>query len=233
MIIDRMIFEAAESCKFNVRSILMIIECSFCEAKVDATVISKKGYQVRDDDSEPFMIYLLQCPVCSSVIVGGSDLLQISNDKSDWGPPERLWPNPIVTLHYSIPAPSRKSIEEAQRCFHAKAYSACAVMCGRAIEAVCAEHKTKAKLLAGGLKELRDRGIIDQRLFDWAEALREQRNIGAHATGEDVSRVDARDVLDFSIAICEYVFVLSQKYEDFKARHAKKGVKKAVVSPQS
>ena len=95
-------------------------------------------------------------------------------------------------------------------------------MCGRAIEALCAEHKTKSKNLSAGLKELRDKKIIDQRLFDWGEALREQRNIGAHANEEDISREDARDVLDFAVAICEYIFVLSRKYEDFRARQLNK-----------
>jgi hypothetical protein len=102
-------------------------------------------------------------------------------------------------------------------------------MCGRAIEAVCATYKTKSKLLAAGLKELRDKGIIDKRLFDWADALRVLRNIGAHATEEDISREDARDLLDFSMAICEYVFVLAEKYDDFVERQTKKAAKKAAV----
>jgi hypothetical protein len=95
-------------------------------------------------------------------------------------------------------------------------------MCGKAIEAICAEHKTKSKNLGAGLKELLDKKVIDVRLFEWGDALRQQRNIGAHANEEDVSREDARDVLDFALAICEYVFVLSGKYEEFQARQKKK-----------
>lgn len=205
----------------------MIIECDFCEAKVDGRVIAKKEYLIRHEEAEPTLIYLLQCPVCNSVLVGGSDQIQVSANEYDWTPPNRLWPNPDERLHSSIPNICRISLTEAHKCYRAKAHSACAVMCGRAIEAVCSEYKTKSKNLAGGLRELRDKGVIDQRLFDWAESLREQRNIGAHATEEDVSRDDAHDVLDFSLAICEYVFVLSEKYEDFKARQAKKAKRKA------
>jgi hypothetical protein len=181
------------------------------------------------EENDPYKITILECPACSTVIVGGSDLVQDRSGEYEWTDPVRLWPDPIEQLSFSIPGPSRKSLEEANRCFRAQAFSACAVMCGRAIEAVCAAYETKSKNLAGGLKELRDKGIIDQRLFEWAEALREQRNIGAHATDKDVSRDDARDVLDFSIAICQYVFVLSEKYEDFKARQAKKAVKKTAA----
>ena len=153
-------------------------------------------------------------------------MTQVGPKEWEWSDLTRYWPEPVEPLDYSIPARTRKSLEEARKCFRAQAFSACAVMCGRAIEATCAEYKTKSKTLAAGLKELRDRKVIDQRLFEWAEALREQRNIGAHATEEDVSREDARDVLDFSIAICQYVFVLSQKYDDFKKRQAKRTAKK-------
>ena len=91
-------------------------------------------------------------------------------------------------------------------------------MCGRAIEALCKERIKKKQTLEKGLKELKDKVIIDNRLFEWGEALRHRRNIGAHATGEDVSAEDAADLLDFSIAICDYVYVLSAKYEKFKQR---------------
>ncbi len=81
-------------------------------------------------------------------------------------------------------------------------------MCGRTIEGVCNHHSTKNKTLAGGLKELRENGIIDERLFEWGDELRKHRNIGAHATSEKISKEDAKDLLDFSSAICEYVFTL-------------------------
>ena len=56
---------------------------------------------------------------------------------------------------------TRLSSEEARKGFGAEAYAACAVMCGRAIEGICAEHDTKSKNLGAGLKELKDRHIID------------------------------------------------------------------------
>ena len=74
--------------------------------------------------------------------------------------------------------------------------------------------------------ELKDKGIIDGRLYEWGNSLRERRNIGAHATDEEIIREDAIDVLDFTIAICEYVYVLTEKYEEFKAREAKRKQKK-------
>ncbi len=94
-------------------------------------------------------------------------------------------------------------------------------MCGKAIEAICRE-KTGEKTLQKGLKKLKDKGLIETRLYDWGEALRKERNIGAHATDEMTSAKDAEDVLDFATAFAEYVYVLSEKYETFANRKKKK-----------
>jgi hypothetical protein len=75
--------------------------------------------------------------------------------------------------------------------------------------------------IASGLKKLKDDGVIDNRLYEWGEALRKHRNLGAHATTVKVSKEDARDLLDFSIAICEYIFVLNAKSQRFQERQKK------------
>jgi hypothetical protein len=199
-----------------------IIECPDCESIVAANLIAKKDYNATDDGDPPSCIYFLECPVCHRTMVGRSFLVQIDYNDWDYENPSRLWPMKNRTLDWSIPKTVRKSIEEATKCYNANAYSACAVMCGRSIEALCKEHKTKNWQLAKGLKELKDKGIIDGRLFEWSEALKDLRNIGAHAYDKDISKEDARDVLDFAIAICEYVYVLTGKYEKFKKREKEK-----------
>lgn len=194
-----------------------IIECPDCESKVSAIVLAKKEYGPTDD-YDPFRIYFLECPVCHRAMVGHSNLIQIGPKEWDFADAARLWPKPKRNLDWSIPISVRKSIAEAVKCYNAKAYAACAVMCGRSLEALCKEHGVRNWQLAKGLKELKDNAIIDGRLFDWGEALRDRRNIGAHATEEDISKEDASDVLDFTIAICEYVYVLTEKYAEFKRR---------------
>ena len=210
----------------------MIIECPYCESKVDAKILAEREYPP-DDERDSYKVSFLECAVCKTALVAGQDLIQTDFNEWAWADASRLWPQPTGHLHFSIPRLARVSLQEAKKCFSAQAYAASVVMCGRAIEAVCVEHKTKAKTLAAGLRELRDRKIIDQRLFDWGDALRAQRNIGAHATEEDISHEDARDVLDFAVAICEYVFVLSEKYEEFQARQRKKKGVKATAAKKS
>jgi len=93
-------------------------------------------------------------------------------------------------------------------------------MVGRAIEGMCKD-KVGAEYLADGLKKLKSQGIIDDKLFQWGEALREERNIGAHAGTEAVSWQNARDGLDFAHAMAEYVYVLDEKYKEWVARRTK------------
>jgi hypothetical protein len=199
----------------------MIIECPYCDAKVDGKLLAKRDYQ-RTEESEPSRTSFLECPVCHTCIVAEQELIQTDENEWDYTDATRRWPEPSASLDICIPRLTRQSLGEARRCLKAKAYAACAVMCGRAIEAICAEHKTKSKNLGSGLKELLDKKVIDHRLFEWGEALRQQRNIGAHASDEDISREDAQDVMDFALAFCEYVFVLSEKYEEFQARQKQK-----------
>jgi hypothetical protein len=96
-------------------------------------------------------------------------------------------------------------------------------MCGRALEAICREKTGEATLLlAKGLQKLKSTNQIDDRLFNWGEALCKERNIGAHASEETISRLDAQDILDFANAIVEYIYVMTAKFEAYKARKANK-----------
>lgn len=197
----------------------MITECPHCDSRVDC---DEKGAVSIDIEHTgvPTEIVLLECKVCSNALLGVSEIVQTGEDQWEFVSADRLWPSPDNAVDWDIPEIARNSLVEAKVCFKAKAYSACAVMCGRAIEGVCVFHDPKVRSLATGLKKLKEAGVIDSRIYDWGEALRENRNLGAHATTEKVSKEDAQDLLDFSIAICEYVFVLNEKFERFQKRRA-------------
>jgi len=93
-------------------------------------------------------------------------------------------------------------------------------MAGRAIEAMCKD-KVGSRTLAKGLEKMKAQGVIDQNIWAWANALREERNLGAHATGSDMSGEDAKDILDFANAICQYVYVLKEQFDEYMARKGK------------
>jgi hypothetical protein len=97
-------------------------------------------------------------------------------------------------------------------------------MSGRALEALCRHFATKKDMLFEGLKELHEQGIIDKRLYEWGDELRKHRNLAAHACGVKFNMTDAKDLYDFSSAIWDYVFVLTEKFEAFKKRQAKREI---------
>jgi hypothetical protein len=112
-------------------------------------------------------------------------------------------------------------------------YRAC-VMFGRALEAVCRDYldpkpstppagpPKKKVMLAEGIKMLNDKGIIDERLYDWSQQLHAFRNLAAHPdeSSTSISRQDAEGLQSFVFAIIEYVYDLTDRYEEFKARLA-------------
>jgi hypothetical protein len=198
----------------------MIIECPYCESKVDGKVF---GEHITSKEDYPFptKVVLLECPACKESLVGYQELVETAYGTDEWVSGNRLWPEPVNPSNWLIPIIVRDSLEEAKKCYSARAFNACAVMCGKALEGLCKLKETKSKDIAGGLKELLDQKVIDERLYEWGETLRIQRNFGAHASEQKISKDDAHDLLDFANAICEYIFVLSDKYEKFIERHPK------------
>lgn len=199
----------------------MIIECPDCESKVDAKVLKEHESSGDEEFVIRFKTFLLECPICKQAILAGQELWQIAPKETQWLDARRLWPQPEKYLDLTIPYAVRNSLKEAEICYQAKAYSSCAVMCGRALESICSECGTESKFLAGGLKELLDKQVIDKKIYDWSEELRKHRNIGAHAGEEEIFKQDAQDLLDFANAICDYIFTLTRKFEGFMKRKQK------------
>jgi len=198
----------------------VFIPCPYCDAKVQARVLAEKEHGA-GEDYEAYQYAFAECSNCNQALVATREWVYDYDGSQGWGPYVREWPHPEVLLHSNIAKPVRRSLEEAKRCFSSKSFMACAVMCGRAIEAICRE-KVGATYLGDGLQKMKAEKIIDDKLFEWGKALQKERNIGAHA-GEDVtSRQDASDVMDFAIAISEYVYVLDDKYKAYVERKAEK-----------
>jgi hypothetical protein len=199
----------------------MLIDCHVCKSKVDAEIIGQH------DDGE-FMAtrtFLLNCPSCQTALLAESHE-DFEEGQSVWSRPVRVYPKPKRSLGSDIPHIVKNSVDEAERCMQAGAYLAATPMCGRALEAICRHFKTKDNYLGGGLKELRDTGIIDAKLYQWGEELRDQRNNAAHAVDTEISHQDANDVVTFTYAIIDYVFLLAQKFEKFQARKIERLKKK-------
>lgn len=198
------------------------IHCSECGFLIRTE--EKTSFIFESPDYEYSEKYLIAtCPSCFGVLFGRKTFtFDEYEGKFLWkSVAERLWPDPLLSdVPSEIPPKARQDIIEAKKCFSYEIYSAAAVLCGKALERLVKE-KLGNHTIARGLQELKANKIIDQRLFDWGEALRKERNIGAHASDGEVTKDDARDIIDFTIAIFDYIYRLSAKYEDYIARKNK------------
>ena len=194
----------------------MAVDCPDCGEAVLATVVGEMENRPHPRDGIPERYRLVRCTR------GGHAILVI---QEDYGAgqgyddrPYRLYPPQRRIVSNNVPSPLREEFNQALQCFGTKAYTAAAVMVGRTLEGVCADQGIRDKTLHRALKVMNERGLIDGRLLEWAQALRVLRNEGAHYTGNQVNRADAEDALAFAEAMLDYVYVLTARFEAFKAR---------------
>lgn len=194
------------------------VQCDACERLVAAPVAGSYDFPTDDQFEPPFRTenLLLRCPGCNNPF-----LLQRLGieDHPDWdyANPTTLYPRGRE-LDASVPKQIADSFHEACDCFAAQAHTACAIMCRRTLEGICAHHGVSKGNLVAKLTKLKENGIIEQRLFDWADQLRIVGNEAAHDVTVVVQRVDARDLIDFTRALVEYVFTFTEAFKKFKDR---------------
>jgi len=119
-----------------------------------------------------------------------------------------------------LPEPVRRTYGSAQSCFETGNFEPCVVMCRKCIEAMCVSFGVESGRLVDRLRELRDSGRLETRLFEWADHLRLVGNDGAHDSDGRISKQDAADSLDFVEAILLYTFTLEKRFRDFSDRRA-------------
>jgi hypothetical protein len=226
-----------------------IIDCPRCKAKVGAELKGLIDRSYYDDDAgEPYgeRIIIGKCPKCALSLVGRAEQTEFANyqgsESDEFSDVVRVYPNPPkVFSSQRIPRTLTQSLLEADRSFQAGANIAACVMLGRSLEALCrdvlqpkpekgeteeqAATRKKAErrlMLSAGIRELREQKFIDDRLYDWSLSLNAVRNLAAHPEDITVSRQDAEDLQAFVYAITEYVYDLTDRYNEFKEREEEK-----------
>lgn len=193
----------------------MIVECPACEARVDAESLHDYEHY-NPEEGPPGRYSFLRCRACESPF-----LVVQENYGQGWDDPYRLYPAQDTRVNPALPKAIRDAYAEALACFKAKAYTAAALMCRKTLEGVCTEHGVGGRPLVAALRDMRDKGIIEARLFEWADALRIAGNEAAHDVTVTVSKEDAADMIQFANALLEYVFTFRDRFEEFKKRREK------------
>lgn len=195
----------------------MIIDCPKCNQYVE--VAEAGDYQYPASQHGLGGRYLLvSCQLCQRPMVICQENIGNMADGDIWSQPIRVFPDDDNFINPDWPTEIQRAYREAVDCYKAHAYTATVIMCRKIIDGLCTLQGAKERTLDQSLKKLRDNGVIDARLYDWATALRLSGNEAAHDLAVTFDHVDASDLMDLTSAILEYIYSFTQKYHQFMAR---------------
>jgi hypothetical protein len=199
----------------------MLIDCTNCHTHVDAEIGGQLEYWATEDRPAGRHM-LLRCRRCGSPLLIEQENTgnMAAGDIFD-SAPVVLYPQSDLRVNPKAAPVIRAAAEEGINCYRARAYTAAAIMCRKTLEGVCEAYGVKERTLAASLKKMLDTDLIDKRLYEWSDQLRLIGNEAAHGVGIVSSAQDARDGLDFTIGIIDYLFSYRDQFEKFKQRRAK------------
>lgn len=191
--------------------------CPDCSHVASSRVIGKFVQNVWGEPEYEYVLLKCSAPDCQAPIV------QIREDLGGGfaaDPPGIYFPPPR-RLSPAIPEELREEFNEARTCFQAKAHRASVMMARHALERTCHMNGATKGTLQAKLETLEKQGTISGDLTEWADLLRLTGNSGAH-DDDDVSPKDAEDMLDFTEALLNHLYVLRARFGEFKARRQQK-----------
>ncbi len=195
----------------------MIVECETCNAYVEARDYGH--YEKRGDNQKPFSrILLMACSKCFGPLLIEQTNIGNIIEGDVWDTPRRLFPTTKYRPNPNAPKEIQATFEEAYTCLRSRAYTAAAIMCRKTLEGVCKTHGAEKQNLMQSLKKMKEDGLIDERLYEWSNTLRNAGNEAAHDVGVAVSETDATDIIEFTNAILDYLFSFRDRFEKFKLR---------------
>jgi hypothetical protein len=206
--------------------------CPTCNILVEAKVIARGFGEFRSDAVNPLdgddaeyhgdHYSIALCPRCNGPFLVREALYGIPGEFETVTDKAVLFPISTAPKLEGLPDSVRRSLDQAHRSFSTASYDACALMCRRALEAVCKALSAKGSNLALRVADLQENGHIDARLLKWADGVRLVGNDAAHDVETAVTPQDARDILDLTEALLMYVFTLDIKFRAFEARRNKR-----------
>jgi hypothetical protein len=201
----------------------MAVQCQRCDQPV---IGEPKGYLTYYDPEEgpPERWTLLQCNQAGHpiLVIQCKYYHEMAFEDDD---PARVYPPQDTALSPTIPNELRDLHADARRAFHGKAYAPAVAACGRTLEAACTLQGINERRLIDSLQKMKDLGIIEERLWQWADLLRDIRNTAAHGdkkalAADPISRTDAEDCLALSEALLDYIYVLKARFDAMKERRS-------------
>jgi hypothetical protein len=125
------------------------------------------------------------------------------------------WPLENVKVNDKYPLNIRKVFSEAIICFYSNCFSASAVMSRRTIEAIAKDKGFSEGNLIDKIKSMKEKGVLQQALADWANEVRLIGNQGAHFDPiNKVEEADAKQIIEFIEELIKYIYILPNELEE-------------------
>jgi len=202
--------------------------CPTCNILVEAKVIARGFGEYRSEAVNPFEevdaeyhgdhYSVALCRRCNGPFLVREALYGVPGEFETVTDEAVLFPVSAGPRLEGLPDSVSRSLDQANRSYSTASYDACALMCRRALEALCKTLSAKGSNLAQRVADLQTKGHIDARLRDWAHGVRLVGNDAAHDVDSAVTAEDTRGILDFTEALLMYVFTLDAKFRSFEAR---------------
>lgn len=191
-----------------------VFHCKSCET----TVMGEIEATARVGPAR--LLDLVKCPRCSDVVLLQYDAFDAAcGDDGLWLGGEILWPAQ-AKLGDAVPESLRLTFADADECLAKGLYTPSVVMCRKVVEGICVEKGETKGNLAGRLANLVVRKVVDPRLAEWANELRLAGNEAAHDLDTRATKRDAKDAVEFTRALLEYMYTFEARFEKFKLRRS-------------
>lgn len=212
------------------------IRCGHCGNKTLIKIISEGNYRqeilwnsdICYEIWKDYIVKILLCPNCLNFNIleyseeRNTSLMDLIDYSLEQLQPKYLYPHNKNFADTSSKAQDiRDTYREASTCFQAELYTSSVVMCRKTMEMLCLYFEiTQPYTLDGKLSEMRDKGNIDNKLYEWANALKSFGNEAVHGSTK-FSQEDAQDILDVTYALVEYCIDFDYKFEQLLQRRGK------------
>lgn len=185
-----------------------VVRCPSCENITPHDCVHREDTaRVIAEDQEGQPVWdegwwaILKCQTCHELSLYRDHW---DNEAGRWGA-KLLYPVPYHAPN-EVPERIRRLFDEAVAVSR-KSPSLCAVGIRRCLEGVVQDQGGSGRNLAGDIHDLARKGILPENLARMMETARVLGNLGAHAGDLEVTSQDVLVLIDFCLAVLEYVYV--------------------------
>ena len=203
----------------------MISRCSTCDKPESFRVVATH----EDMNARPPIQHTLAiCENCNEIALFYREDLGDGFENDSF---YRLYPPQPREISYALPENIRAAWDEAILCERGKAWTAAAIMAGKALEAVTKGYDSGSKNVRSTLQKMLAEGAITHEVMEWADGLPILENIGTLSARDRISANDARSLLDFLQAVLEITYDVRPRFKEWQATHPSDGNGRRPAAP--